>query len=74
MGAEDIPKEVRWLHYKCLEYKLDQLTMALASLMARLVGNGIGQDMEYIEELVHNVPIPIQNDIVYVVLKVNGYI
>ena len=54
LGLEDTPKEVEKMHCKHLESRLDQLTLAMTSLMERLKSNGIGWDIEYKEELVHH--------------------
>ena len=42
----------------------------ITSLTKRLTGEGIGQAMEYEEELVHNVPTAAQNSVVSIAKKV----
>ena len=59
-----MPKEVKLVHLKSLESRLDQLTLVMTSLTKRLVGKGTGQAMEYKEELVHNMPTDAQHAIV----------
>ena len=46
---EGIPKEVKLMHHKHLESRLDQLTLAITSLTKRLVDEGTRQAMEYEE-------------------------
>ena len=70
MGAEGTPQEVELAHHKCLESRLDQLTLVITSLTERLMGKGTGQAMEYEEELVHNVPTAACNTIVSIAKKV----
>ena len=65
-----MPEEVELVHYKCLESRLDQLTLAMTSLTKRLTGKGTGQAMEYKEESVHNVPTAARNAIVSIAKKV----
>ena len=65
-----MPEEVELVHHKCLESRLDQLTLAMTSLIERLTGEGTRQVMEYEEELVHNVPTTSQNAIISIAKKV----
>ena len=64
-----MPEEVESAHRKHLESRLDQLTLAMTSLTIRLMGEGIGQVMEYEEESVHNVLTFAQNTIVSIAKK-----
>ena len=65
-----MPEEFELVHLKCLESRLDQLTLVMTSLTKKLMGKGIGQAMEYEEELVHNVPMAARNAIVSIAKKV----
>ena len=56
MDVDRMPKQVDWAHCKSLESRLDQLTLVMTSLNKRLMGKGIGQDLEYEEESMHNLP------------------
>ena len=40
-----MPKEVKRVHYKCLESGLDQLTLVMISLSEWLAGDGTGQNI-----------------------------
>ena len=42
-----MPKEVEWVHRKCLESRLDQLSLEMANLTKRLVGKGTGYSIDY---------------------------
>ena len=74
MGAEGTPEDIELVHHKCLESKLDQLTLVIASLTKRLTGEGTGQVMEYEEESVHNMPTSAHNAIVSIEKKVKDNI
>ena len=71
LGAEGTPEEVELVHYKHLESRLDQLTLAMASLTKRLTGKGTGQAMEF-EESVRNVLTTAQNAVVSIAKKVEN--
>ena len=49
MGPECMPEEVKQVHHKYPESRLGQLTLAMTSLTERLVGEGMGHDIEYEE-------------------------
>ena len=69
-----MPKEVELTYCKCLESRLDQLTLPMTSLTERLTREGTRQAMEYKEELVYNVPTAAHNAIVSIVKKVEDNI
>ena len=74
LGVIGTPKEVEWMHYKCLESRLNQLTSAISSLSKRLAGKDIEKDMEYEEKLVHHAPIFIYNPVVFIASRVKDNI
>ena len=41
LGAEGMPKEVKQMHCKCLESRLNQLSLEITSLMERLAVQGM---------------------------------
>ena len=54
MVVEATPKEVEQVHGKHFEFRQDQLTSAITSLIERLPSEGTRQDTKYKEELMHN--------------------
>ena len=70
MGEEGMPKKVELVHHKCLESRLDQLTLVMTSQTKRLMGEGTGQVMECEEESVYNVPVAARNAIISIAKKV----
>ena len=70
MVVERMPEEVKLVHCKCLESRLDQLTLEMTSLTERLAGKGTRQAIEYEEESVHNVLPIVQNAIMPIAKKV----
>ena len=67
LGKEGMPEEVEHVHHKCPKSRLDHLTSVVTSLTKRLVGKGMGQDMESEGDSVHNALDAAWNAIVLVI-------
>ena len=55
MGEKSNLEEVKSSYCKWLLSRLNQLTLEIGSLIERLVGKGTEQDIEYGEDVAHNV-------------------